>query len=216
MSSEPMAVVLAAGKGTRMKSDLPKVLFPVLGRAMIHWVLDALNASGIQRTIVVVGYRSEDVRSELSGRKGVSFALQAQQLGDLATRWKCAARSLPRTKARCWSSPAIRHWFKPARSEKSLMTFAAAIGLACWGRSLKTIRPDWEESYELREVTLTNRIVEHKDATLAERTIKEVNMSTYLFKTPELLSALSKLENSNAKRSLYPDRLPTDSQGQRA
>ncbi|MCA9180240.1 MAG: NTP transferase domain-containing protein, partial [Planctomycetales bacterium] len=81
MSSEPTAVVLAAGKGTRMKSDLPKVLFPVLGRAMIHWVLDALNASGIQRTIVVVGYRSEDVRSELSSRKGVSFALQAQQLG---------------------------------------------------------------------------------------------------------------------------------------
>ena len=43
--SQPMAVVLAAGRGTRMKSDLPKVLFPVLGRAMIHWVLDALEAA---------------------------------------------------------------------------------------------------------------------------------------------------------------------------
>ena len=81
MNNAPMAVVLAAGKGTRMKSELPKVLFPVLGRAMIHWVLDALAAAGIQRTVVVIGYRGNDVRDELAGRKGVSFAVQAQQLG---------------------------------------------------------------------------------------------------------------------------------------
>ena len=56
----PLAVVLAAGRGTRMKSDLPKVLFPVLGRPMIHWVLDALQAAGCQRSIVVVGYHEQD------------------------------------------------------------------------------------------------------------------------------------------------------------
>ncbi|MCA9133800.1 MAG: NTP transferase domain-containing protein, partial [Planctomycetales bacterium] len=81
MSSQPMAVVLAAGKGTRMKSDLPKVLFPVLGRAMIHWVLDALQEAGIHRSLIVVGYRGDDVRAELANRSGVSFALQEQQLG---------------------------------------------------------------------------------------------------------------------------------------
>ena len=79
--SSPVAVVLAAGRGTRMKSELPKVMFPVLGRAMIHWVLDALQAAGCERSIVVVGYRADDVRQELSGRADVSFALQDQQLG---------------------------------------------------------------------------------------------------------------------------------------
>ncbi len=79
--SQPLAVVLAAGRGTRMKSDLPKVLFPVLGRPMVHWVLDALNAAGITRSVVVVGYREELVREELAGRSGIEFALQSQQLG---------------------------------------------------------------------------------------------------------------------------------------
>ena len=56
------AIVLAAGKGTRMKSDLPKVLMPVCGRPMIDYVLDALSKGGVDRAIVVVGYRAELVR----------------------------------------------------------------------------------------------------------------------------------------------------------
>ena len=58
---DAVAVVLAAGLGTRMKSQLPKVLIPVLGRPMIEYVLNALTAAGISRTIVVVGYRAEAV-----------------------------------------------------------------------------------------------------------------------------------------------------------
>ena len=78
----PLAVVLAAGKGTRMKSDLPKVLFPVCGRPMIDYVLDALAAGGVGR---------DHRRRRLSGRTGprghstaapdVEFALQTEQLG---------------------------------------------------------------------------------------------------------------------------------------
>src|SRR6188474_1360446 len=76
-----VAVVLAAGMGTRMKSDLPKVLVPVLGRPMIHFVIDALEAAGIDRKIVVVGYRADDVRASLADRRNVEFALQAERLG---------------------------------------------------------------------------------------------------------------------------------------
>src|SRR5690349_6529173 len=79
--SKHVAVVMAAGKGTRMESELPKVLVPVCGRPMIHYVLDALAAAGVDHTIVVVGYRAEDVRKSLAGRAGVSFALQAEQRG---------------------------------------------------------------------------------------------------------------------------------------
>ena len=73
--------MLAAGKGTRMKSDLPKVLMPVCGRPMIEYVLDALAKGGVRRIIVVVGYRAELVRAAIDGRAGVEFALQTEQLG---------------------------------------------------------------------------------------------------------------------------------------
>src|SRR6266496_2806205 len=76
-----VAVVLAAGMGTRMKSDLPKVLVPVLGRPMIEYVLEALRAAGIGRAIVVVGYRAGDVQKLLAGRRGIEFALQAERQG---------------------------------------------------------------------------------------------------------------------------------------
>ncbi len=72
---------MAAGKGTRMQSELPKVLVSVCGRPMIDYVLDALEAAGVQRTVVVVGYRADDVRAALAGRKNVSFALQEEQRG---------------------------------------------------------------------------------------------------------------------------------------
>ncbi len=71
-SHAPKAVILAAGKGTRMKSELPKVLFPVLGRPMIHFVLDALQAAGVHEQIVVVGYEAEKVRQELKDRPAFS------------------------------------------------------------------------------------------------------------------------------------------------
>ncbi|MFO0921101.1 MAG: NTP transferase domain-containing protein [Pirellulales bacterium] len=87
--TEIRAVVLAGGKGTRMKSDLPKVLFPVLGRPMVHWVLDALQEAGIDRKIVVVGYRAELVEQELRGRSGLSLLFKANSL-ELATQSRCA------------------------------------------------------------------------------------------------------------------------------
>ena len=96
------AIVMAAGKGTRMKSDLPKVLIEVCRRPMIDYVLDALEASGIDRTVVVVGYRSDLVRQTLAGRKQVAFAEQTVQRGTAdagrhgssVLDW-CAARGMP-------------------------------------------------------------------------------------------------------------------------
>lgn len=79
--NEPIAVVLAAGKGTRMKSDLAKVLFPVCGRPMIHHVLDALQAAGVEQSVIIVGYQQEKVRETLASRAGVDFAVQSEQLG---------------------------------------------------------------------------------------------------------------------------------------
>ena len=79
--SEVLAVVLAAGKGTRMQSDKPKVLFEVCGRPLIDFVLDALERVGVKRTVVVIGYRGEDVQLALRARSGLAFAEQKKQLG---------------------------------------------------------------------------------------------------------------------------------------
>ena len=79
--SEPLAIVLAAGKGTRMKSDLPEVLFPTCGRPMVRYVLEALHGAGVGRVLVVVGYKADLVRRELSDEPGVEFVVQSEQLG---------------------------------------------------------------------------------------------------------------------------------------
>lgn len=76
-----MAIVLAAGKGTRMKSDLPKVLCEAGGRPMVQYVLDSLRDAGVSRIVTVVGYRADLVKSALSGQQDLEFAEQTEQLG---------------------------------------------------------------------------------------------------------------------------------------
>ena len=76
-----IAIVLAAGKGTRMKSELPKVLIEVCRRPMILYVLDALEAAGVDEMLVVVGYRADLVRRTLAGHPKVRFVDQTEQLG---------------------------------------------------------------------------------------------------------------------------------------
>lgn len=201
MTTEPIAVVLAAGKGTRMKSELPKVLFPVLGRAMIHWVLDALNVAGIQRTIVVVGYRADDVRRELAGRRGVSFALQAEQLGTGHAVEMCREQlhgHAGPVLVVAGDSPLIQ-----SASIRKLLQEFHSRGLACLLGTLVKDDPSGLGRIVRNAAGDFTRIVEHKDASLTERTIKEVNMSTYLFQAEDLLWALSKLENRNAQGEFY-------------
>ena len=76
-----VAVILAAGKSTRMKSEVPKVLHPVCGRLMIEYVLDAAREAGVERLVVVVGHKADMVRSALARHSDVTFAEQTEQKG---------------------------------------------------------------------------------------------------------------------------------------
>src|SRR4051794_4052040 len=78
---EPLAIILAAGKGKRMGSDLPKVLVPVCGRPMIRYVVDAVRAAGIERILIVVGYMAALVKKELADQPELEFVVQSEQLG---------------------------------------------------------------------------------------------------------------------------------------
>lgn len=81
-SDRPVAaLVLAAGKGTRMGGDLPKVAFEVADRPMVNWVVDALRNSGVQRVLLVVGYKADHVRSLFDDDEHIEFVEQAEQLG---------------------------------------------------------------------------------------------------------------------------------------
>src|ERR1700704_6632960 len=77
----PVSIVLAAGKSTRMKSALPKVLHEVCGGPMIEYVLDAARAAGVTRHVVIVGHAAEKVKEALAGDSDVEFALQSEQKG---------------------------------------------------------------------------------------------------------------------------------------
>jgi bifunctional UDP-N-acetylglucosamine pyrophosphorylase / glucosamine-1-phosphate N-acetyltransferase len=198
--TETLAVVLAAGKGTRMKSELPKVLFPVLGRAMIHWVLDALQSAGVRKTIVVVGYRADLVKNELSGRD-VDFAVQSEQLGTGHAVQMC------RPQLETGDSPVlVVAGDSPMIQASSVRELVDEFTIGGYGCLLGTLIK--ENPFGLGRIVRDSqnqfqKIVEHKDATLEQRQINEVNMSTYLFERASLLWGLDNLKNENSQSEYY-------------
>jgi bifunctional UDP-N-acetylglucosamine pyrophosphorylase/glucosamine-1-phosphate N-acetyltransferase/UDP-N-acetylglucosamine pyrophosphorylase len=198
---KPTAIVLAAGKGTRMKSDLPKVLFPVLGRAMIHWVLDALESTGIERMIVVVGYRADLVKAELAGRRGVEFAVQEEQLGT------GHAVRMAKEHLETGSGPVlVVAGDSPLVQSSSLQELTSAFhqgGYACLLGTLIKENPVGLGRIVRAPSGAFEKIVEQKDASPEQLEIREVNMSTYLFDRESLLWALDHLKNENAQSEYY-------------
>lgn len=202
MSSTPLAIVLAAGKGTRMKSDLPKVLLPVCGRPMIHFVLDALQAAGCTEKLVVIGHRGDLVRQELSNRAdAIKFVEQTQQLGTGHAVNQCRPHLADRDGpviVVAGDSPLLQ-----AASLDKLMAYFQAQQPALLLGTL--IKDDPTGLGRILRDAAGNfiGIVEHKDAAEDQRLIREVNMSTYLFSGPDLVRSLGKLENNNSQAEFY-------------
>ena len=205
--TSPIAIVLAAGKGTRMNSDLPKVLHEAAGKTLLTWVLDALNDAGCHEQIVVVGYGGEKVREHIGARTGVQFAVQQKQLGTgdavraaaplIESTLATGARSRPVVIV-CGDSPLLR----PSSIRRLLEAFQS-MGAACLLGTAITEDPTGLG----RIVRDTNNrfvcITEEKDATESERLIQEVNMSTYIFAADQLLKALEQITTDNAAGEYY-------------
>jgi bifunctional UDP-N-acetylglucosamine pyrophosphorylase/glucosamine-1-phosphate N-acetyltransferase len=195
------AVVLAAGMGTRMKSDLPKVLCPVLGRPMIEYVLDALETAGVQRVICVIGYRADDVRQALASRKNLEFVLQTERLGT-GHAVKMARENLQGVQGPvvivAGDSPMLQ-----SKSVQKLLASFAQEQPACLLGTLHKENPQGLGRIVRDSRGEFEKIVEEKDATDEQRRITEVNMSTYVFSAPELLHALDLLKNENRQREYY-------------
>jgi len=200
-SSDAMAIVLAAGKGTRMQSELPKVLVPANGRPMVLYVVDALRAAGVARIVVVVGYRAELVESELQHEPGVEFAEQREQLGTghavMMCRQALAEHRGPVVVV-AGDSPMLQ-----ASSVRRLLEEFRKLDAACL---IGTVCRDDPHGYGriVRDAAgQFTGIVEEKDATPQQREIKEINVSTYVFDAQELLAALDQLRADNSQREYY-------------
>ena len=199
--AQPIAVVLAAGKGTRMKSDLPKVLCEANGRPLIDWVLDALEAAGVQQFLVVVGYEADRVKKALQDRDGVKFVLQDQQLGTGHAVKVCEdhleGHDGP-VLIVAGDSPMIQ-----PESIRSLLDGFETEALDCLLGTLLKDNPQGLGRIVRDEAGRFEAIVEEKDATDEQRAITEVNMSTYLFRPEHLLWALGQLKNNNRQGEFY-------------
>ncbi len=196
-----MAIILAAGKGKRMASALPKVLVPVCGRPMLRYVIDAVRTTGIQRIVVVIGYRGELVRQELAGETGVEFAQQTEQLGTGHAVMMCRDHLAQQTGPvliLAGDSPMVQ-----VSSLRALLTEFDTNRPACLLGTGRKLNPAGLGRIVRDENGQFLGIVEENDATPGERAITEVNLSTYVFRPEALLTALGQLTSNNAQGEYY-------------
>jgi bifunctional UDP-N-acetylglucosamine pyrophosphorylase/glucosamine-1-phosphate N-acetyltransferase/UDP-N-acetylglucosamine pyrophosphorylase len=184
-----------------MRSELPKVLVPVAGRPMVHYVIDALRAAGVDRMVVVVGYRAELVRDELAGVSGVEFAEQSEQLGTGHAVMMCRPQL-----AEHRGPVVVVAGDSPMLQSASVATLLAEFDRRQAACLLGTVRRDDPHGYGRIVRDAAGEfvgVVEEKDATPEQRAIREINVSTYVFDSQELLAALDQLRADNSQREYY-------------
>jgi bifunctional UDP-N-acetylglucosamine pyrophosphorylase/glucosamine-1-phosphate N-acetyltransferase len=197
----PVAVILAAGKSTRMKSSIPKVLHEICGRPMIEYVLDAVRFAGTSRILVVVGYQSELVRQALGGHADVEFVLQTKQRGTGHAVAMCAD-SLSRH-----DGPVIvLNGDNPLVKGSSVGALVDALRdhqAACVVGSAETDANEGLGRIVRDASGEFLRIVEQKDASPEEAVIREINCGCYAFDGASLLEALAGIRPNNQQAELY-------------
>lgn len=196
---ELSAVILAAGKGVRMKSDLPKVLHRVCGREMINHVVDNVKGLGAVQIIAVTGYRQDAVKAALD--EAVEIAWQREQLGTGHGVMQAVPLISKDTKdvlVLCGDMPLIS-----TKTLKKLIDYHRDGG---YGMTVLTADMDNPEGYG--RIIRNERgniiaIVEQRDANVEQRRIREINSGVYCFKKESLELGIDNLKNDNAQGEYY-------------
>ena len=194
-----VGIILAAGKGTRMKSKLPKALHPICGKPMTRYVIDACRDSGVEDCIVVIGHGAEQVREGLGS--DVRYVVQEQQLGT-GDACKRAVALLGEggldVLVLAGDTPLVSPEILKRLADEHRSSGADATVLTTvlddpgqYGRILRA--PDGS----------VRGIVEAKDASAEERGIREINASIYCFKLPLLRDYLDRITPANAQSEYY-------------
>ena len=200
------ALVLAAGQGTRMKSDLAKVLHPMAGQPLLAYVLQTLDRLGVGRTLVVIGHQRERVRAAFAEAE-VEWVVQEPQRGT-GHAVLMAGPALEDFSGTllvvCGDTPLLR-----ASTLDALLAGHAASGAAVAVLSMRLPDPTGYGRI-LREGPIEPGvpgriagIVEHRDATDEQRQTDEVNSGIYAFSYPDLVTVLSGLGAHNAQGEYY-------------
>lgn len=199
MSRDLIALVLAAGKGTRFKSRRAKLLHPLLGRTMIRHMADGLRVLKPARMIFVVGHQKEEVMREAAG-EGVDFVVQKSQLGS----GHAVMAAAPILGRRASADVLVINGDLPLVTAGMLRRLVA--GHRRSGRALTFLTADLRNPYGFGRVIREGgrwRVVEEKDATPAQRLVRESNIGAYVFKVRDLLAVLPHLSNKNKKKEYY-------------
>jgi bifunctional UDP-N-acetylglucosamine pyrophosphorylase/glucosamine-1-phosphate N-acetyltransferase len=194
------ALILAAGKGTRMKSDLAKVLHLLDGSPLLTHVLRTLRDLEVGRVVVVVGHQADRVRDQCLGDEHEAV-LQAEQLGTghaVERARETLAGASGHTLVLCGDVPLLRASTLRALVERTRSTSAAATVLTAIAAD-----PTGYGRIVRNEEGQVRGIVEEKDATEQQRRIREYNTGTYCFQNVELWPRLNELDRSNAQREYY-------------
>ncbi len=207
------AIVMAAGQGTRMRSDLVKVLHPLNGLPMVCHVLELCRRLEVKRTLVVIGFQAEQVRDAL-GDRPVEFALQAEQRGTA----HAVLQAEPALQG-FEGNVLVINGDVPLLGEALLERLVATHIRARADATLITTRLANPTGYGrlLRDRRGAFRaIVEEVEATPTQRRVREINAGVYCFRAPSLFAALHRVRPSAVKKELYlPAVLPIIRAGER-
>lgn len=201
-SPRPIAVILAAGKGTRMRSDLPKVLHPLAGEPLVAHVVRSARAAGVTRIVVVVGHGAPQVEAALGPVfTDLRFAVQAQQLGT-GHAVQCALPAIGDHQGPVLILSGDVPLLRPA----TLAALVAECATSDAGLALATFEPADPHGYGRIVRDPQGRIqaiVEERDADAATRAVRECNAGVYCADADLLRSELPGLGRANAQGEIY-------------
>ena len=196
---ERYAIILAAGQGKRIKSNLPKVLHKACGKEMVNHVIDTMREAGIDDVNVIIGKGAKLVQDRTSSRN-VTYSLQEEQLGT-GHAVKCAKAFLDGKSGVVAIFTGDAPLIKASTVKKLIDIHIANNNCA----TLLTSIVENPTGYGriVRNDNAVEKIVEHKDCSEDELNITEINAGMYCFDIKNLLDALGKLSNNNAQGEYY-------------
>lgn len=190
------AIIMAGGKGARMKSDLPKVLHKILEEPMIGLQIKTLKNAGVDRIVSIVGYAHELVEKAVEGQ--CEFAIQEPQLG--TGHAVMQAKQLENEKG----TTIVANGDCPLISVETYKKMMDCLGDA--DMAILTATPEDSKRYGRvirKEDGTVIKVVEFKDANEAEKAVKEINTGIYSFNNESLFAGLKLLKNDNAQHEYY-------------